>query len=127
MATSDAEQEARTVAEDGEARERALDVRRSFLVQAPAGSGKTELLIQRFLALLAHVDRPERVVAVTFTRKAAGEMRERIVRALAGVDDERPAETPHEARTRELATAVLARDAQHGWNLRQHPARLLVQ
>lgn len=115
------------LAADDAAREAALDVRRSFIIDAPAGAGKTELLTQRFLNLLTKVDEPEEIVALTFTNKAAAEMQDRIFRSL--VDATRPPEPqalPHKRRTRELACAVLARNAERQWQLLHQPARLRV-
>ena len=123
-----------TAVADAAQRERALDRSRSFIVQAPAGSGKTELLIQRYLALLARVDDPEEIVAVTFTRKATAEMRKRVLEALAAAREERhpgsaavPPETLQEARTLALARAVLATDAARGWDLEENASRLRIQ
>jgi len=53
-----------------------------ILVTAPAGSGKTRVLASRYLKLLVDGERPQNIVAITFTRKAAGEMKERIVEYL---------------------------------------------
>jgi ATP-dependent helicase/nuclease subunit A len=111
---------------DAAARSAALDPRRSFIVQAPAGSGKTELLTQRYLRLLATVESPEQILAITFTRKAAAEMRARILQALQSADAE-PPESAHKRSTWELARAVRAIDAERGWQLMQHPARLRIQ
>ncbi|KNE25467.1 UvrD-helicase domain-containing protein [Achromobacter spanius] len=112
--------------QDHAARTDALDPTRSFLVQAPAGSGKTELLTDRILALLATVNRPEEIVAITFTRKAASEMHARVLSKLRrGLDG--PPEAMHERRSWELARAALARNAEQGWHLLDHPARLAIR
>jgi ATP-dependent exoDNAse (exonuclease V) beta subunit len=108
---------------DTQARQAALAVERSFIVQAPAGSGKTELLTQRFLALLVVVEQPEALLAITFTRKAAAEMRNRILEALRQCED--PASTLR-AETRALARRVLAADADRDWGLLRNPSRLRV-
>jgi ATP-dependent exoDNAse (exonuclease V) beta subunit len=111
---------------DQDARDQALDVGRSFIVQAPAGSGKTELLIQRYLALLATVDAPEEILAITFTRKAAAEMRMRILSALRIAGGTDVPKTAHEAQTRQLARDVLDRDTRLEWRLLESPTRLRV-
>ena len=116
---------------DQETRGRVLSPEQSFIVQAPAGSGKTELLIRRYLSLLAVVSEPEEIVAITFTRKAANEMRERIIRALtaaeeANVGDEKDRDKTSETRL-SLATRALTRDRERSWQLIQNPARLKIQ
>ncbi len=115
------------LAPDHAERERALDIRRSFLVEAPAGSGKTSLLIQRFLKLLATVDDPTQVLAITFTRKATGELADRVLRQLVETAAGHTPENTFDAATRPLAAAVLARDAQLGWNLLDQPRRLNIR
>jgi len=111
---------------DIHARRQALSPDGSFIVQAPAGSGKTELLIQRILALLGVVGQPEEVLAITFTRKAAGEMRDRLVCALEAARGPEP-EAEHARTTWRLARAVLENDARHDWSLLENPVRLTVQ
>jgi ATP-dependent exoDNAse (exonuclease V) beta subunit len=111
-------------AADALARERALDVTDSFIVQAPAGSGKTTVLTQRYLRLLTTVDEPEQVLAITFTRKAAGEMRERVQKALEGDIENR---SPSDALTLELAAAVRAHATRRAWGLEDSAARLRIQ
>ncbi len=112
---------------DHAAREEALDPRGSFCVSAPAGSGKTGLLVKRYLALLARSDEPERVVAITFTRKAAAEMRARVLDALLGAAENKPVSSAHEQELRDLADAALARDLARDWGLLHNAHRLAIR
>ncbi len=112
--------------EDAQSRIRALDASESFIVEAPAGAGKTELLTQRFLKLLQTVDEPEEIIAITFTNKAASEMRARILDSLQDAADEVPIDKEHKQQTRALALSALLRSAERGWRLLDNPSRLRI-
>jgi ATP-dependent exoDNAse (exonuclease V) beta subunit len=111
---------------DAAARENALNIRRSILVEAPAGSGKTDLLTRRFLRLLATVDEPEEILAVTFTRAATAEMRSRILADLEAAAGHRKF-GPDEMRRMPLAVEALAHAQERGWDLLNHPQRLAIE
>lgn len=112
---------------DAAIRLQAIDPRHSFLVQAPAGSGKTELLTDRILALLSTVKRPEDIIAITFTRKAAAEMHERVLEKLSKGLSDTPPVAEHERRSWDMARKALERDREFDWNILQYPARLAIR
>ena len=112
-----------TAVADQAARDDALDLKRHILAVAPAGSGKTGLLVRRALRALAVCDEPEQVVCITFTRKAAAEIRHRMLDAIARAEQS-PPDDAFGAGMHADALAVLRRDRTQGWNLRSNPNRL---
>ena len=104
-------------------RDRALDITHSALAIAPAGSGKTSLLVARALKCLAVSSEPEEVVALTFTNKAAAEIRTRLIEALQSAQAPAPGE-PYARTLHELARKALAHSESRGWSLLQNPNRL---
>ncbi len=112
---------------DAPARAAAINPANSYCVSAPAGSGKTELLIQRYLSLLPTVRRPEQVLAITFTRKAAAEMRERVMMALLDARRGTSCNSPHQRVTRSLAERALEVDREFGWHLLRDISRFNIK
>ncbi len=98
----------------------------SFIVEAPAGAGKTELLTQRFLKLLPTVMQPEEIIAITFTNKAAAEMRLRILDSLIAADKDLKPTKAHKQTTHELSQKALQHAAAHDWQLIENPSRLRI-
>lgn len=113
--------------QDQEQRLTALDVTQSFIVQAPAGSGKTELIIQRLLSLLSKVNSPDEILAITFTKKATNEMRSRVLATLKQAEENIVPDSLHAKLTFNLAKKVLEQDKKHDWNLLQNPNQLRIQ
>ncbi len=112
-------------AQDAENRIRALELA-SFIVEAPAGAGKTELLTQRYLKLLATVAEPEEIIALTFTNKAAAEMRNRILLSLADAERQTVVTAPHKLVTRGLAEKALHQSNIKHWQILSQPSRLRI-
>jgi ATP-dependent helicase/nuclease subunit A len=67
---------------DAAARLHAVDPSRNVVLEASAGTGKTRVLVERYVNLLRAGIDPDHILAITFTRKAAAEMRERIIERL---------------------------------------------
>ncbi|QQD18387.1 UvrD-helicase domain-containing protein [Spongiibacter nanhainus] len=111
---------------DQDHRQQAIDPGQSVLLSAPAGSGKTGVLLLRYLNCLLTVARPEQVVAITFTNKAAGEIKERVIAALRSTERGGAPENGFEADIQQLVTQVLQRDAELGWQLKDNTARLRI-
>jgi len=113
---------------DIDIRNQALNVNNSYIIEAPAGSGKTELLIQRFLTLLSKISSPpESVLVFTFTRKSAKEIKKRIFDSLyfSHINLDEPKEK-HKRKTWCLAKIVLEKSNQKKWNILSCLSRLNI-
>jgi ATP-dependent exoDNAse (exonuclease V) beta subunit len=110
---------------DQKQRDQALNISDSFIVQAPAGSGKTELITQRYLKLLGSADVPENILVMTFTNRAVDELKHRIISSLNRAKLPPPKEL-HKLKTFDLANKVLEQSNLKEWDLLSHPSRIKI-
>ena len=116
---------------DQVARDTAINISKSYVVSAPAGSGKTGLLTLRVLKLLSAVKKPEEILCFTFTNKAANEMHERVLSALLEarpyLNIPFPESISHFDKTRiNIALKALQQNIRYNWNLLSNPKRLQI-
>ena len=112
-----------TIVKDQKVRDQALDLNSSWVIIAPAGSGKTELLTQRMLKSLTQCSNPQSILAITFTNKAANEMRERLIKTLQAAFDTNSnmLET-----TKQLAQQVMHRSQDKNWQILDNSDQLQI-
>ena len=110
---------------DQKQRDEALDASGSFIVQAPAGSGKTELITQRYLKLLGSSEVPENILVMTFTNRAVDELKHRIISSL-NRTTKKPPQKAYQRTTFDLACKVLKQSEKRDWDLMNHSSRLKI-
>jgi ATP-dependent exoDNAse (exonuclease V) beta subunit len=110
---------------DTQTRIRSLSPAESFHIESPAGAGKTSLLTARFIRLLSVVNHPHEILALTFTNKAANEMRERINALLRQTEKGASGDAPWVNSLLPHAQEALKRHARH-INLLKSPDGLRI-
>ena len=105
-------------------KEAAMHIDGPCMVVAAAGSGKTAMLIARIQYLIDKKVEPRRILACTFTKKAAKEMEERLVKLVGAKGKQVTIGTIHAVGRRMLANQLPLSD-ENGWKVAKDPSWLI--